>query len=553
MLSVLVGLGSWPAALAVEAERTYIVQPGDTLVGISERLGVSVESLSRLNSLDDPHQVVAGQTLVLAAEHQASTTPPAPVQTGGEPRDYLVQPGDTLVGIAQREQIPLGALLSANGLTDPNRLVVGQKLRLPGREAVDRPGPTGAPPAEARPAANPPVGGPGTGAPDAHGDVGALLSDAAQRHRLDPATVQALSWHLSGWRADVTSRSGAVGPMQVTAATQDWVNRALLKRSADRSKAGDNVEIGVAYLAYLVHKQGDERLGLAAYLQGPTGLARDGLSASTTRALEQIYNLRGLLLADQRPQLPPAEPAQPSASGQAPATLSAALPDAIQRLASQARVGVAARHLKSGEQLNLRADELFPSASVNKVAILAEALRQIEAGTVRRTPALDADLGSMIVSSDNDAANRVLDLIGEQSVNATMARLGFGKTVLRNYFAYARGPIEPGFNQTTPAEMAGLLTLLASDRLVSKAASQEMRGLLLQNEDASKLRRGLPAEARLAHKSGWYSGVANDAGIIFGPQGAYVLAVFSQGVEDDQQGNDLVAAVSRLVYEAWGR
>jgi beta-lactamase class A len=159
----------------------------------------------------------------------------------------------------------------------------------------------------------------------------------------------------------------------------------------------------------------------------------------------------------------------------------------------------------------------------------------------------------MIVLSDNDAANRVLDLVSERSVNATMAGLGFGKTLLHNYFSYNRGPIDPGYNQTTPAEMAGLLTLLATDKLVSPAASQEMRGLLLRAQDGSKLRRGLPAEARLAHKSGWYTGVANDAGIVFGPSGAYVLAVFSQGVGDAEQGNELVASVSRLVYEAWGR
>lgn len=45
---------------------------------------------------------------------------------------YVVAPGDTLGAIATRFGISLDALVAANGIADPNRLVVGQQLLIPG-------------------------------------------------------------------------------------------------------------------------------------------------------------------------------------------------------------------------------------------------------------------------------------------------------------------------------------------------------------------------------------------------------------------------------------
>ncbi|HYY90027.1 MAG TPA: serine hydrolase, partial [Chloroflexota bacterium] len=65
--------------------------------------------------------------------------------------------------------------------------------------------------------------------------------------------------------------------------------------------------------------------------------------------------------------------------------------------------------------------------------------------------------------------------------------------------------------------------------------------------------RLLPGDARVAHKSGWYEGVANDVGIVTVDRtGArWIIAVFAQNVPDAETGNQLVAAVSRAVYDAW--
>ncbi|MGN6578678.1 MAG: peptidoglycan DD-metalloendopeptidase family protein [Bordetella sp.] len=68
---------------------------------------------------------------------------------------YVVKPGDSLYGIARRNNVDVGSLERANGITNPNHLTVGQVLTLPGSGAAAPTGPMGAapvaPPASSKP------------------------------------------------------------------------------------------------------------------------------------------------------------------------------------------------------------------------------------------------------------------------------------------------------------------------------------------------------------------------------------------------------------------
>jgi beta-lactamase class A len=216
-------------------------------------------------------------------------------------------------------------------------------------------------------------------------------------------------------------------------------------------------------------------------------------------------------------------------------------------------VGAAATNLVSGEKVSLHADDAFPSASVMKLPILVELERQVAAGTLSWTDSLRAEAAAMIAVSDNSAANQIADVIHTQAVNDTMAKLGLGSTRFLNLFTDTRSSSNPGQNQSTPANMSHLLELIATDQLVSSQVSADIRTLLARNVDRSKLARLLPADARLAHKSGWYEGVANDVGIVTVDrvQTRWVIAVFTDSAPDAETGNQIVAAISKAVYDAW--
>ncbi len=130
----------------------YTIQRGDSLSGIASRFNTSVAQLVTLNQLTDAHRIRVGQMLLLPHDTNMITqTLAAAEPVAAEPgAAYAVRSGDTVSSIARRYRVSEAALMQVNGLTNPDRLAVGQQLRLPAegdarvlaaayRDAVDVP------------------------------------------------------------------------------------------------------------------------------------------------------------------------------------------------------------------------------------------------------------------------------------------------------------------------------------------------------------------------------------------------------------------------------
>ena len=108
----------------------YVVQPGDTLEAIAQKLDVSLVSLEIANGLQDDNSIAPGDVLTIPADAPAfGFYPPLTVGGTGAGETYVVQPGDVLDLIAAFFNKDVQCLIERNSITFP--LYPGFVLLLP--------------------------------------------------------------------------------------------------------------------------------------------------------------------------------------------------------------------------------------------------------------------------------------------------------------------------------------------------------------------------------------------------------------------------------------
>ncbi len=251
-------------------------------------------------------------------------------------------------------------------------------------------------------------------------------------------------------------------------------------------------------------------------------------------------------------------------------------------------VGVYFKDLESGDSVVHAADRRVHAASMMKVPVLIQLFRDHEAGllalddTVQLTKTFrsivdgspfdlsapdDADtalynrLGEresirflaerMVIVSSNLATNMLIELVGAERVQASMRELGADSiAVLRgveDIKAY-----EAGLSNTTTARDLGVIfAAIAEERAAGSESCREMIAILQRQEFNEGIPAGVPSSARVAHKTGWITGIRHDGGIVTLPDGRrYVLVVLTRGFADVAAADSLIVDVSRLVYDA---
>ncbi|MDE3198561.1 MAG: serine hydrolase [Acidobacteriota bacterium] len=179
------------------------------------------------------------------------------------------------------------------------------------------------------------------------------------------------------------------------------------------------------------------------------------------------------------------------------------------------RVSIYAKNLKTGAAYDLGGSNRCNTASSIKVPIMIGVFAAIEAGKVHWTDTSELTgankvpgsgvlhemsdgtkvplrdlIRYMILLSDNTATNLVLDHVSGNEVNATMAKLGIEHT--RSLRKILKGSTPEGVSEAgrdpanatfgigvaTPKEMVSLLERMYRGEIVSKAASEEMLGIM---------------------------------------------------------------------------
>ncbi|MGH2684604.1 MAG: LysM peptidoglycan-binding domain-containing M23 family metallopeptidase [Actinomycetota bacterium] len=109
------------------APARHVVRPGESLAGIAKKYGTTVAALAKANGITNPNRIYAGAALLLQANAPAG---PAMQPIAATSTLHVVRSGETLGAIARKYGTTVGAIARANGISNPNRIREGEKLKI---------------------------------------------------------------------------------------------------------------------------------------------------------------------------------------------------------------------------------------------------------------------------------------------------------------------------------------------------------------------------------------------------------------------------------------
>jgi N-acetylmuramoyl-L-alanine amidase len=236
---------------------------------LSEIAGKYRTSVSRLVKMND----LSDPDLIVAG--QRLRVPGG--SGGGGSSVHVVRSGETLSEIAARHGTSVDRLARRNGIKNPGLIRVGQRIRVPAGGGGSH---------------HRPRGRAGSPASPGKGQIKRMLVRHATSHGVSVPLVKAVAWQESGWQQDVRSSAGAVGVMQVMPGTARFVNEVLDHGNLNLYKADHNVHLGVAYLRHMLQTMRSTRRALAAYYSGPGNVGKRlrGYQKSYVRSVLALRN-----------------------------------------------------------------------------------------------------------------------------------------------------------------------------------------------------------------------------------------------------------------------
>jgi LysM repeat protein len=285
------------------ADYAHVVMPGETLTSIAATDGLSVSALAAANGLAPSAELVSG-TVIQIPPQTAATSAPTTTDTSAESSSatptatvvsgsYIVQPGDTLTAIAERDGTTVDALAALNGLNPDGILISGTPLALPeaGTGTSTATGTSASTGTTQYVSDTSDTGTSGGPYPTEESVSGPEIASIAGADGVPASLAQAIGWQESGWNNAEVSSVGAVGVMQIVPGTWQWIQQQLAGGSLSPESAADNVRGGVLLLHSLLSLTGSDSMAAAGYYQGLASVRAHGLYPSTQRYVNDVMSL----------------------------------------------------------------------------------------------------------------------------------------------------------------------------------------------------------------------------------------------------------------------
>ena len=247
----------------------------------------------------------------------------------------------------------------------------------------------------------------------------------------------------------------------------------------------------------------------------------------------------------------------------------------IEKIISQVKGSVCINFydLNKNNVFSINGDKKVLSASTIKLLILAELMRKISENKFSLSDTImiadsmktggdgvlkELNTGHhftlkelatlMIIVSDNQATNILIDFLGMENINQLGKELDLKETFLGRKMMDAEARKKGYDNYTCADDISLLLKLIYQEKLINKEASQLMLDILLRQQQGERLQRYLPSDIKIAHKCGDLDNLENDGGIIWLGDRAYILVVLTNGMPN-LQCKQTIGKISKFVYD----
>ena len=247
----------------------------------------------------------------------------------------------------------------------------------------------------------------------------------------------------------------------------------------------------------------------------------------------------------------------------------------IEKIISQVdgKVCVNFYDLNKNDGFSINGNEKVLSASMIKLLILAELMKKVSENKFSLSDTImmanfmktegdgvlkELNIGHhfnlkelatlMIIVSDNQATNILIDFLGMENINLLGKELGLRETFLERRMMDAEARKNGYDNYTSADNISLLLKLIYQEKLVNKEASQLMLEILLKQQQGERLQRYLPTDIKIAHKCGDLDNLENDGGIIWLEEKVYILVVLTSRMSN-LQCKQTIGKISKFVYD----
>jgi beta-lactamase class A len=150
-----------------------------------------------------------------------------------------------------------------------------------------------------------------------------------------------------------------------------------------------------------------------------------------------------------------------------------------------------------------------------------------------------------IVRSGNLATNLLLEAVGLDAVAEALKVIGANDSVVARGIEDAPARNTGRGNLVTAADLALTLRELAAHRVASPESCREILATLAAQQINDAIPAGLPPGTKVAHKSGWVTGISHDAGIVYPDDTPpYVLVMCTTSELDEDEGLALIASAA---------